>query len=243
MRRLRCEHEHYLSAGWPPGGAGVFGTTTNPSYGAVYGYDSSSSSSHLGSGVYAFSENGYGLYCLSVAGTALYADGNAQVTGTLSKGGGSFKIDHPLGPADKYLYHSFVESPDMKNVYDGTVTLNSHGRATVELPDWFEALNRDYRYTLTALDEPAPDLHVSSRVKDGKFAIAGGKADQEVSWQVTGIRRDASANANRIPVEVDKKAEDRGRYLRPELYGGEAIIALVKARDYSRRHHLTPPAV
>ena len=34
----------------------------------------------------------------------------------MSKPGGSFKIDHPVDPACKYLYHSFVESPDMMNV-------------------------------------------------------------------------------------------------------------------------------
>jgi hypothetical protein len=123
----------------------------------------------------------------------------------------------------------------MKNVYDGTVTLDGDGRAKVILPEWFEALNRDYRYTLTALDQPAPDLHISSRVNDGEFSIAGGKADQEVSWQVTGIRRDAWANANRIPVEIDKPEEDRGRYLHPELFGGEAITALARSRDHGLR--------
>jgi hypothetical protein len=50
--------------------------------------------------------------------------GNVSVSGSLSKGGGSFKIDHPLDPANKYLYHSFVESPDMKNIYDGVATLD-----------------------------------------------------------------------------------------------------------------------
>jgi hypothetical protein len=92
------------------------------------------------------------------------------------------------------------------------------------------------------LDNPAPDLHISSRVKDGKFSIAGGKANQEVSWQVTGVRQDAWANTNRIPVEVDKKDGDRGRYLHPELFGGEAIIALAKPRDRGRRHRLNSPA-
>ena len=57
--------------------------------------------------------------------------GNATVVGTLSKGGGSFKIDHPLDPENKYLYHSFVESPDMKNVYDGTSCLMSAGKPSV----------------------------------------------------------------------------------------------------------------
>jgi hypothetical protein len=174
--------------------------------------------------------------CRIVNAAALSED--LCLTGHLVKAGGSFKIDHPLDPEGKYLYHSFVESPDMKNVYDGTVILDSDGRATVELPDWFEALNRDYRYQLTAIGSSAPELHVSRKVEDGKFSIAGGKARQEVSWQVTGIRQDAWANANRIPVEVDKKAEDQGRYLHPELFGGEAITALARARDQDR--HATP---
>ena len=51
-------------------------------------------------------------------------NGKVKITGNLEKAGGSFKIDHPLDPANKYLYHSFVESPDMKNVYDGVVVLD-----------------------------------------------------------------------------------------------------------------------
>jgi hypothetical protein len=74
-------------------------------------------------------------------------------------------------------------------------------------------------------------------VKDGTFSIAGGKANQKASWQVTGIRQDAWANANRIPVEVDKKVEDRGRYLHPELFdGGHAITGLANARERARRN-------
>jgi hypothetical protein len=230
-------------------GFGVYGTSSaNPrseGAGGVYGVDTSSEGTHGVSGV---STNGYGVFASSETSFALYAlfggafiNGDATVTGTLSKGGGSFKIDHPRDPAGKYLYHSFVESPDMMNVYNGTVTLDAQGRATVELPDWFEALNRDYRYQLTALDAPAPDLHISLRVTDGKFSIAGGKADQEVSWQVTGIRQDAWANANRIPVEVDKPAEDQGRYLHPELFGGEAITIMARARAFARRHEATRP--
>jgi hypothetical protein len=166
----------------------------------------------------------------------LQVDGDAFVEGTLTKGGGSFKIDHPLDPAGKYLFHSFVESPDMMNVYNGTVHLDDEGKATVELPDWFEILNRDYRYQLTAIGGPAPNLHVAAKVADGKFSIAGGDARQEVSWQVTGIRQDAWANANRIEVEVDKPEEDRGRYLHPHLIeGGKAITALDQHRERARR--------
>jgi hypothetical protein len=209
-------------SGYSEADYGVCGLTLGNGAGGVEGVDHSPG-------------GGYGVYASSAYGTALWADGDAIVTGKLSKGGGSFKIDHPVDPAAKYLYHSFVESPDMKNVYDGTVILDSKGQATVELPDWFEALNRDYRYQLTAIGSSAPELHVSRKVEDGKFSIAGGKARQEVSWQVTGIRQDAWANANRIPVEVDKKAEDQGRYLHPELFGGEAITSIARARKHTRR--------
>src|SRR5690606_1929323 len=60
--------------------------------------------------------------------------GGVSVLGSLSKGSGTFVIDHPLDPENKLLYHSFVESPDVKNIYDGIVTLDENGEATVELP-------------------------------------------------------------------------------------------------------------
>jgi len=207
------------------GGTGVRGTSTNGN--GVYGQTSSSGGSGVfgistaGTGVQGFSTDGNGVYAYSVNADALYVDGDATVTGVLSKGGGSFKIDHPLDPAHKYLYHSFVESPDMMNVYNGTVSLDGDGRANVELPDWFEALNRDFRYQLTAIGSAAPELHVAVEVTGNAFTIAGGRAGQKVSWQVTGVRQDTWANANRIPVEVDKPAEEKGRYLHPELFRGE----------------------
>ncbi len=142
-----------------------------------------------------------------------------DVTGTLSKGAGSFKIDHPLDPANKYLYHSFVESPDMKNIYDGVALTDSRGMAIVTLPDWFEALNRDFRYQLTAICAPQPNLHIAREVDSNQFVIAGGVPGAKVSWQVTGIRKDAYANAHRIPVEQDKPEKERGHYLHPELFG------------------------
>ncbi len=153
-------------------------------------------------------------------------NGSLNVNGTLSKAGGSFKIDHPLDPANKYLYHSFVESPDMKNIYDGVVRLDAHGQAWVDLPDWFEALNRDFRYQLTAIGGPGPGLYVAREVKNSRFKIAGGRANGKVSWQVTGIRHDAYADAHRIQVEEEKRGEERGRYMHPELFGhpeGDAI--------------------
>jgi hypothetical protein len=146
-------------------------------------------------------------------------DGNVEVTGMLSKGGGSFKIDHPLDPENKYLSHSFVESPDMKNIYDGVVSLDNNGESVIEMPEWFGALNRDFRYLLTPLGAPMPGLYIAQEIANNRFKISGGKAGMKVSWQVTGIRQDAWANKNRIKVEVDKPEEERGHYLHPEAFG------------------------
>ena len=161
----------------------------------------------------------------SFQGDVLIA-GNLSVTGSVSKGSGSFKIDHPLDPANKFLVHSFVESPDMMNVYNGNATLDGHGEATVELPSYFEALNRDFRYQLTAIGAPGPNLYVAEEVRDNRFRIAGGAPGAKVSWQVTGIRHDPVANAHRIMVEQEKVASERGRYLDPAAYGQPADKAI-----------------
>ena len=159
-------------------------------------------------------------------GLAGFFGGNVSVNGNLSKNGGSFVIDHPVDPANKYLYHSFVESPDMKNIYDGTVTTDGSGAATVTMPTWFEALNTDFRYQLTTLGQPA-QVWVAAEITNRVFTIKTDKPNVKVSWQVTGIRQDAWANAHRIPVEVEKAKADQGHYLHPELFdhAGEASIA------------------
>ncbi|HMC58878.1 MAG TPA: hypothetical protein VKJ01_06790, partial [Candidatus Solibacter sp.] len=102
--------------------------------------------------------------------------GNVHITGNLSKGGGSFKIDHPLDPANKYLYHSFVESPDMMNIYNGVATLDARGAVWITLPDYFGALNRDFRYQLTSMGRPQPELYIAKEISGSRFRIAGGKS-------------------------------------------------------------------
>jgi hypothetical protein len=162
-----------------------------------------------------------GVYGIATGGTTNYAGylaGDLHCTNTLSKGGGSFKIDHPLNPENKYLYHSFVESPDMMNVYTGNVVTDSEGYAVVELPDWFEVLNRDFRYQLTVIGEFAQAI-VAEEIRDNAFVIQTDAAHVKVSWQVTGVRQDPFANANRVEVEVDKPEHERGTYLHPEAWG------------------------
>jgi hypothetical protein len=156
--------------------------------------------------------------------------GDVAIAGTITKTSGSFKIDHPLEPSNKYLYHSFVESPDMKNIYDGIAALDAAGEATVELPEWFGALNRDFRYQLTCIGGFAP-VYIAAKIANNRFRIAGGLPGMEVSWQVTGIRQDPWANAHRIPVEENKSEAERGYYLHPELFGQSAEKAIEWAQN------------
>jgi hypothetical protein len=203
-------------------GVGVFGDSGS-GFGVV-------GESDTNAGVFGNSnQSGIGVFGTSAGGTAVQGNssgsglaglfnGNVQISGNLSKGGGSFKIDHPLDPENKYLYHSFVESPDMKNIYDGVAVLDARGEAVVDLPEWFETLNRDFRYQLTCVGGFAP-VYIAKEVADNRFKIAGGKPGMKVSWQLTGIRQDAYANAHRIPVEEAKPEKERGYYLHPDLFG------------------------
>jgi hypothetical protein len=199
-----------------------------------------------GYGVAGWADNGVAIRGATVDGTAVVGiatgagtagsfTGNVNVSGTLSKGGGTFTIDHPLDPANKILNHSFVESPDMKNVYDGVVTLDSNGSATVSLPDYFGALNKDFRYQLTAIGKAAPDLHVNSEIKGNKFSIAGGAAGQRVSWQVTGVRQDAFANTHRVEVEVAKTGGQKGKYLHPKEHGQPLSKGIAASRNNEQK--------
>ena len=130
-------------------------------------------------------------------------------------------VDHPTDPKNKYLSHSFVESQEMLNVYSGTVTTNRDGTARVKLPAYFEALNRDFRYQLTVIGRFAQAM-VSQEIKDNQFAIRTNPGRVKVCWQVTGVRKDAWAEAHRIEAEVRKPKAERGRYLHPELFGKKA---------------------
>jgi len=200
-------------------GIGVWGSQAGNGWG-VYGRVDGSG----GRAVYGSSSNGWAGYFV----------GNVNVTGSISKGSGSFKIDHPLDPENKFLYHSFVESPDMMNVYNGNVVLDAFGEAEVLLPEWFEALNVDYRYQLTAIGGPGPNLYVATEIAGNTFRIAGGESGLKVSWQVTGIRNDAYARHKRIPVEEDKPSLEQGFYLHPRAFGLEEDRGIEQIYDLTQ---------
>ncbi|MGA7615746.1 MAG: hypothetical protein WBX15_11275 [Thermoanaerobaculia bacterium] len=197
------------------GRRGVVGIGQNNGAGLLGAIDNGAGTLAAWGAVGYHSGSDYGFYTPYAA----YVGGNLAVGGTLSKAAGSFKIDDPIDPANRYLYHSFVESPDMMNIYNGVVVLGPEGTAVITMPEWFQALNRDFRYQLTAIGSPAPRLYVADEIANNHFTIAGGQPGQKVSWQVTGVRHDPYADAHRIPVEQWKPDAERGTYLHPELYG------------------------
>lgn len=145
-------------------------------------------------------------------GWGVYAEGHLGASGLKA-----FHIDHPLDPANKYLNHFSAEGPEALLIYRGGVVLDAQGEATVELPEYFEAMNREFQYQLTPVGGAAPMLHVSAEVKDNRFGIAGGTPGLKVSWTVTGVRNDAFARLHGRPVEEAKTGEQVGTYLHPEL--------------------------
>ncbi len=196
------------------GGAG-FGVyayahlNNNSSYG-VYGR--ASSNTGTGYGVYGYAINNSGT------NWAGYFNGNVNVTGTVTSPAKLITIDHPLDPANKVLFESVVESPEMLRHLSGNVILDDAGESVVRLPEWFEVANRDFRYQLTCVGGYAP-VYVGSEVSDNSFSIAGGTPGLKVSWEITAIRDDAYAKANPMMVDREKQAEQVGKYLHPAVFG------------------------
>jgi hypothetical protein len=173
----------------------------------------------------------FGDGVLAYAGSSYAGNfvGDLNVIGTIFASTKDFKIDHPLDPANKYLYHASVESSEMMNIYTGNVTTDGAGLATVRLPDWFEALNTDFRYQLTVIGQFAQAI-VAREIENHEFAIRTNIPNVKVSWQVTSVRQDAYAKTHPLLVEEEKEARLRGFYIHPELYGAPAEKQIEWAR-------------
>lgn len=223
---------------------GVFGRTNSSQGGyGVYGWASSTSgnttigvagisSSNGGWGVYGEAGN-VGIYARSTSpnGWAVYGtipsggsgdaglfNGNVKITGSISQSVSTVQIDDPVDPANKILSSSAVQSPNMMNVYNGNVTTNASGVAVVQLPDYFDALNKDFRYQLTVIGQFAQAI-IAKEIQNNQFTIQTNKPNVKVSWQVTGIRNDPYAVQNPVVTEQEKTTNARGYYLHPEAYG------------------------
>ena len=216
------------------GGFGVVGnggfSTDSSGGGGVIGTGGSSKNASGGTGVQASggdSSNGFGGNGLTASrgegplgdGLAGSFFGNVEVEGDLSvTGTKNFKIDHPLDPENKYLYHAAVESSEVLNIYSGNVITDQRGDAVVTLPDWFEALNKDPRYQLTVIGTFAQAI-IASQIQDNRFTIKTNAPNVRVSWQVTGVRSDVGMSQRPFKAEQDKPERERGSYLNPQAYG------------------------
>jgi hypothetical protein len=199
-------------------GRGVYGhalATTGLNYG-VQGRTESVSGVGVSGWAAATTGTNYGVYGVSNSpeGFGVYAQGDMGASGLKS-----FRIDHPLRPETHYLLHYCTEAPEPLNAYSGVATLDAHGEAWVELPDYFDAINRDPRYTLTPIGAPMPNLHVAVEIQGNRFKIAGGAPGKRVSWRIEAVRNDPYVQRRGFQAEREKPREHQGKYLHPELYG------------------------
>lgn len=146
----------------------------------------------------------------------LNTSGDLDVTGALSKGSGSFKIDHPLKPETHHLVHSFIEGPQADNIYRGTVALVG-GTATVNLDEagrmaegTFVALNGNVQcFTSNEQGWTAVRGSVSGNLLTIEAQDA--TCTDTVSWLVIGERHDQhmidthwTDDAGRVITEPEK---------------------------------------
>ena len=151
-------------------------------------------------------------------GDELFVRGDATISGTLTNSANAAVMDHPQDPENMILAHSEVISSEMLTVYHGNVILDNRGEATVQLPDWFESLNKDFRYQLTCIGGWGR-VYIAEKITNNSFKIAGGTNGLEVSWQITAVRNDPYAQSNPIQVETQKVPSQQGTYINPEAYG------------------------
>jgi trimeric autotransporter adhesin len=229
--------------GWgfsAPSGSGLYAGAGITGTGGSGDGSNSSSVGGVGGQFYGGTGGGYsgdGIFAEAISqvinpgldGYAGYFNGPLWVNGAAFANAIHLKIDNPLDPSNRYLLHSSVESSEMMNIYTGNVTTDAQGDARVALPDWFEALNTDFRYQLTVIGQFAQAI-VSSEVANHQFSIKTDKPNVKVSWQITGVRQDAYAKAHPLVVDEQKDARERGHYIHPELYGASEQQSVAWAR-------------
>ncbi len=132
-------------------------------------------------------------------------------------GAKAFTMDHPLDPTNKLLRHAAAESNEVINFYSGNVTTDASGKVTVQLPDYFEAINKDFRYQLTVIGSFAQAI-ISKEVANNKFEIATSQPNIKVSWEVKGVRNDAHMRKFPFQAVEEKSASQKGKYWDPAAH-------------------------
>ena len=201
-------------AGVAANGVGVQGQTQNAQLPGVLGQNLATGTTYNNIGIYGQSNTGVGVYGESLGNFyGVFAEGDLGASGAKT-----FLIDHPLDPGGKFLKHFSMESNEVLNIYRGVVTCDASGEAVVTLPDYVEAINRNYSYQLTPIGAYA-GLYVKEKMQNGKFRIAGAQPGMEVSWQLVGERNDAYFVKHPEKRQAEVEKAQKGTYISPELHG------------------------
>ncbi len=210
-----------LAAATTGGAYGVYGQSDSTNGRGVAGLATATSGSATGVLGITMSSGGNGVAGQEPsggAGHAVYAIGSLAATGTKS-----FQIDHPLNPENYFLNHFCSEGPEPYNVYRGNVVTDAKGYATIQLPDYFESINRDPTYHLTIVDDGERDdfvlVKVVRKIRNNQFTIRTSAPHVEVSWEVKAIRNDRYVQKYGYETVQEKEDEIKGKYVHPEFYG------------------------
>jgi len=131
--------------------------------------------------------------------TGLAVTGNLSVSGSITKGSGTFSIPHPLASLTKTtnLVHSFIEGPKADLIYRGRVTL-ANGKATVDIDKsagmtsgTFVALAENPQVWL---QNESNGYSVRGKVVGATLTVEGTAGDS-ISWLVIAERHDAVIKA------------------------------------------------
>ncbi|HMS57187.1 MAG TPA: hypothetical protein PKA27_17520, partial [Fimbriimonadaceae bacterium] len=217
-----------IGSGGNPGVV-IFGDGFNGMFSTTSGTDGNgitavANTGSLAYGVWGVSDSGVGVVGQNQGGGyGVYAIGPLGASGTKT-----FRIDHPQDPLNKYLLHYSAEGPEPQNIYNGTITTDEQGQAWVELPSYYNDINRDPRIQLTVDDESDEFVMVKAvgGVKGNGFRIRTSRGNIKVYWEVKAVRNDAYVQKYGAPVEVNKKEGEKGKYQHPDLYGAPQEMAM-----------------
>lgn len=182
-----------------------------------------------------------------VVGEDRYLGGTAGAYGVLSNGElgatglKSFIIDHPTDPENKFLRHFSSESNEVLNIYRGNVTFDANGEAIVEMPDYYELINKNPSYQLTPIGGYM-QLFMKEKLENGQFVIGGGIEGAEASWTVYSERYDPYLQRypEKRAVEIEKREGQKGKYFMPQLYGESMDKKMIRT---SGRTNINQPKV
>lgn len=126
---------------------------------------------------------GAGIRCTG----SVYMENHLDVVGDLNvQGSKNFKMPHPTKP-DHWLRHGSTESPVSGTEYTGRATIGEDGSVEVELPEYFEALNKPDNRTVQITPVGRPFPVGADEVSGGRVTVYGDPG-RDVFWLVKAER-------------------------------------------------------